>query len=259
MRRQPEHAELVRQSYFDDPLLEAARRFHQSGEWLATREFIPASPGKAVDLGAGRGIASYALASDGWRVTAIEPDPSAVVGAGAIEGMAAEARLEIRIMRSGGESIPLPDASVDMVYCRQALHHAADIAATCKEVHRILKAGGRFLAVREHVLSNEQDLEAFRSSHPMHHLYGGETAYTLARYLDAMKGAGLRVVRVMNPLESEINLFPKSQNEIKCGWAKRLGLKSGRWIPDWVLTVRGRWMSEPGRLYSFVAIKPLHA
>src|SRR5690348_4626147 len=86
VRRQPQHAELVRQCYFDDPLLEAARRFHRSGEWLATRQFIPRSPGKAVDLGAGRGIASYALASDGWRVTAIEPDASAVVGAGAIEG-----------------------------------------------------------------------------------------------------------------------------------------------------------------------------
>ena len=255
MRRQPEHAELVRQSYFDDPLLEAARRFHHSREWAATREFIPASPGTAVDLGAGRGIASYALASDGWRVTAIEPDPSAIVGAGAIQGMAAEAGLDITITRSGGESIPLPDASVDMVYCRQALHHAADLAATCREVHRILKAEGRFLAVREHVLSSEQDLEAFRSAHPMHHLYGGETAYTLARYLEAMKSAGLRVIRVLNPLESEINLSPQSQDEIKSAWAKRLGLDSGRWIPDWVLRVRGRWMSLPGRLYSFVATK----
>ena len=255
MRRQPEHDELVRQSYFDDPLLEAARRFHRSREWVATREFIPSSPGKAVDLGAGRGIASYALANDGWRVTAIEPDPSAVVGAGAIEAMAAEAGLGITIVRSGAESIPLPDASVDMVYCRQALHHAADLPATCKEIHRILKAGGCFLAVREHVLSNEKDLEAFRSSHPMHHLYGGESAYTLARYLDAMKNAGLRVIRVVNPLESDINLSPQSQEEIKKAWAKRLGLKSGRWIPDWILTVRGRWMSLPGRLYSFVAIK----
>ena len=40
---------------------------------------IPRKAGRALDLGAGNGILSYALAREGWSVTAVEPDPSALV------------------------------------------------------------------------------------------------------------------------------------------------------------------------------------
>ena len=84
LRDQPDQRVLVKACYFDDPLVEAAERFWQSAEWKAIAALLPPPNGKALDLGAGRGISSYAMAQDGWQVTALEPDPSNLVGAGAI-------------------------------------------------------------------------------------------------------------------------------------------------------------------------------
>ena len=84
LRNQPDQLPLVRAGFYDDPLIEAARRYRISTEWQTVRRYLPAGQGRALDLGAGRGIASYALACEGWAVTAVEPDSSAIVGAGAI-------------------------------------------------------------------------------------------------------------------------------------------------------------------------------
>src|SRR5690349_8888902 len=88
LRDQPGAQAVVRDAYFDDPLLQAAERYWQSNEWHAVRQIIGIGPGRALDVGAGRGIASYALARDGFEVTALEPDPSDLVGGGAIRALA---------------------------------------------------------------------------------------------------------------------------------------------------------------------------
>src|SRR4051812_17248898 len=95
--QQPGSEVLVKACFYDDPLIDAATRYWQSTEWRAVRDLLPATPGKALDIGAGRGISSYALARDGWNVTALEPDPSEKVGAGAIRKLANEADLKIEI------------------------------------------------------------------------------------------------------------------------------------------------------------------
>src|SRR5437016_10424413 len=97
LRNQPGQETLVRACYYDDPLLGAAQRFAGSDEWKETLALIPAPSGLALDLGAGRGISSYALARAGWQVTALEPDLSPIVGGPAIQSLAKEARLPIRV------------------------------------------------------------------------------------------------------------------------------------------------------------------
>jgi 2-polyprenyl-3-methyl-5-hydroxy-6-metoxy-1,4-benzoquinol methylase len=84
LKAQPEQAELVRSCFFDDPLCTAADRYRHSAEWVAVRSLLGDSRGRALDVGSGRGISAYALARDGWQTTALEPDPSPEVGAGAI-------------------------------------------------------------------------------------------------------------------------------------------------------------------------------
>ena len=180
LKAQPEEVELVRACFFDDPLIDAAERYYASSEWDAVRKLTGPTGGRALDVGAGRGISSYALARDGWQVTALEPDPSAVVGAGAIEQLATASNLPIEVVRDWGESLPFPDASFDLVYGRQVLHHARDLPTLCAEMARVLKPAGTFIATREHVIFKDADLAVFLAEHPLHRLYGGENAYRLA-------------------------------------------------------------------------------
>jgi len=257
LKAQPDRLDLVRSCYYDDPLLEAAQRYHESSEWLAIRKLLrEVSRGRVLDVGAGRGISSYALARDGWQVTALEPDASNLVGAGAIRQLAVDARLEITVVEEECERLPFEDEAFQLVFIRQALHHANDLCRFCREAARVLKPGGFFLAVREHVISRQSDLDAFLDSHPLHGLYGGENAYLLRDYLTAFTAAGLTMAEVLAPYDSDINLFPESREQLKQRAERKLRVR----LPDFVfekvmLPLLNFRDHTPGRLYSFMGVK----
>jgi SAM-dependent methyltransferase len=254
LRSQPDQQNLVYTAFFDDPVSAAAARYHTSSEWNALRTELPREAGRALDLGAGRGIASFALAKDGWDTTAVEPDPSPVVGAGAIRKLVEQSGVPIRIVQHPGESLPLPDESFDLVFCRQALHHARDLRGFCREIRRVLRFGGKLIAAREHVLSRQSDLGAFLKKHPLHYRYGGEHAYTLREYRDAIVSAGLTLDKVLNPLQSDINTFPRTLEELRATIARRLHIPA-KAVPLKALHFLGACLRTPGRLYTFVARK----
>jgi len=266
LRNQPDQRQLVIDGYYDDPLIAAAERYRASGEWREIAQLLHGRAGKALDIGAGRGIASYALAKQGFEVTALEPDPSAIVGAGAIRLLAIEAALPITVVEEFSEGLPFADGAFDVVHARAVLHHMSDLDVACSEMFRVLRPGGLFVAAREHVISCERDLDAFLAAHPLHHLYGGEHAYLLDRYLGALKAAGFDPLRVLPPLRSPINLFPYTIDTLRDALLDRVAQKiPGR--PLWrlmlssdrvfrsLLAVAELFDHRPGRLYSFVGHK----
>ena len=113
-------------------------------DWL-----LPAACQVAVDLGAGTGLLSRALARRVARVVAVEPDDrmAAVLrasSAGAGGTAAGEtAAGEIEVVPGRGEAIPLPDASADAVFVSSAWQWM-DPQLTTAEVARVLRDGGRF-------------------------------------------------------------------------------------------------------------------
>ena len=255
LRDDPGSVELVRACFYDDPIASAAERFFESTEWRETMGLLP-TPGRALEIGAGRGIASYALARCGWKVTALEPDPSAIVGAAAIRELSMASGWPIEVIEQWGETLPFVDKSFDLVYCRAVLHHARDLHILCKEAFRVLKEGGTFLAVRDHVISLRDDLPTFLAAHPLHRLYGGENAFLLGEYLEAILNAGLQIVRTLGPFSSDINLFPDTKAGLKCRIGRRLHLPGFLPIPDLALRIFDWHTDAPGRHYSFVARKP---
>jgi SAM-dependent methyltransferase len=265
-RTQPGNDAEVRNNYFDLPVLQAAERYAAGEEFAEVLRLLGPGGGRRVfEPGAGNGIASFALAKNGWQVTALEPDPSCEVGAGAIRAMAEQAELPIEVVEDFGEKLPFAGGSFDAIFARQVLHHAADLDAMVKELARVLRPGCLCLATREHVADNEVQLVAFQNEHPLHKFYGGENAYPLARYLDSFAKAGLRIRQVWGPLESILNFFPGTETERQKTLrqvADHSYLRFGRLLA-WSENFQRRQLQSftardqtPGRIYSFLVEKP---
>lgn len=267
LRDDPSQQELVMAAYYDDPITQAANRYYNSEEWISLRSYLPMGRGVALDIGAGRGIASYALAKEGYRVTALEPDPSALVGAQAIRTLAEETNLPIEVTEDFSETLPFPDNSYDLVFARAVLHHTSDLEAACREFSRVLKPGGLFIAVREHVISKPEDINQFFDIHPLHKIYGGENAFLLEEYLTAIKNSGLALSSTIRPFDSAINYAPHTLASLKTELAERLAryfpvgkrffskLLSSSFFWHLFLPLLTAIDNRPGRLYSFIAKK----
>lgn len=266
----PAQRQVVVDCYYDRPARDAAVRYWESPEWRAVRELLPRPPRLALDVGAGHGISSVALALDGWNVTAVEPDPSELVGRGAIDALATELALPIRAVAGTAESIPGEDSSFDVVFARQVLHHARELTAACREIYRVLRPGGSFVAIRDHVVTRHRDRPAFFAAHPLHRLYGGENAYRVDEYLSALRGAGFEVQQVLRSFDSVINFAPHTRESLRREMLQRAGRVPlaapllGSAIRreatlDMVLRLMSRVDHRPGRLLSIVCCKPREA
>lgn len=268
IRTRSEFQQLVLDAYYDDPLLGAATRYWQSEEWSAIRNVMPTERGRVLDVGAGRGIASYALAKEGFEVVALEPNSSVTVGAQAIRNLADECDLSIEVVQQPSERLPFDDQAFDVVFARAVLHHTSDMAAACREFFRVLKPGGLFVAVREHVISQASDLTAFFQIHPLHRFYGGENAFLLEQYVGAIRAAGFGLHQVLAPLDTPINYAPHTLQSLQSEVAQRIGgrIPGAKSVLNQALRLPGIWSvmrallqrvdRRPGRLYSFIARRP---
>jgi len=108
------------------------------------------APGEAVlDVGCGTGSLAIAAArrvGEGGVVHGV--DPSAELLARACK-KARRARVEVTFGVATGEALPLPDASFDVVLSTLVFHHLSHdtLRASVAEIRRVLKPGGRMLAV----------------------------------------------------------------------------------------------------------------
>ncbi len=92
---------------------------------------------RVLDVAIGTGL----VAREAARLAG---DPRCVTGLDPSAGMLAEARrqLGVRGVLGVGEQLPVRTASVDFVSLGYALRHLADLTATFREFHRVLKPGG---------------------------------------------------------------------------------------------------------------------
>ena len=107
-------------------------------------------PADVADIACGEGYLSVESAHWARRVIGIDRSADVLKRAKAL----AERRgvENITWKRGDMEKLPLPDASVDIALLSQALHHAANPSRAVAEAARILRPGGRVLALdlREH-------------------------------------------------------------------------------------------------------------
>jgi SAM-dependent methyltransferase len=267
LRNNPDRDDIVRHCYYDDPVSVAAQRFFESPEWKAVLKKLPHRAGmRALDIGAGRGIGSYALVKSGFVVVALEPDPSTLLGAKAISQLGREVDLRFPIVSGFGEHLPFRDETFDVVYGRAILHHAANLKMFCREISRILKTRGRLVMTREHVVSKKEDIPDFIKEHLAIFGHDHENAFLLSEYRDAIASSGIRLDRVVGPFESAINYYPLTCD----GFANKVSELFGKVMPTGAArrvsrsriarTIAGIYLSrrsnDPGRLFSFFGTKP---
>jgi len=106
-------------------------------EHIAAKLTLPAQP-QVVDLGAGTGRASLAMAERGWQVTAVEPGGPML---DVLRERAFDAGLSVRTAQAPAEETGLPKASADLVTAAQAFHWF-DRPRALAEMARILRPGG---------------------------------------------------------------------------------------------------------------------
>ena len=114
-----------------------------SGSWYRRRALEQAGlrPGMTVlDVAIGTGLVAR-------QALAITGDPQSVVGLDVSAGMLAEVGrlLKIPLLQGLMEQLPVADARFDFVSMGYALRHVADLNATFREFHRVLRPGGTLL------------------------------------------------------------------------------------------------------------------
>jgi len=139
-----------------------------------------------VDVGCGWGQ-SFKLLNDRFaprRLIGIDINPH-LLSAAAAE--AARQGIAVEFKQGTSSRLPLPDHSVDLVFCHQTFHHLIDQDGAIREFRRVLKPGGLLLfaeSTRKYISSWIIRL-LFR--HPM------EVQKSAAEYLRMIREAGFDV------------------------------------------------------------------
>ena len=136
-RKDVEHFNRWSQNYDDSWIQRYAGPVHE--EMLRVISAEIATPSTILDVGCGTGrlLRKAAALFPSARLFGIDP----------AEGMVAIARKELpsaAICAGAAESLPLADASVDVVFSSISFHHWSDQLGALREIHRVLHPGGFF-------------------------------------------------------------------------------------------------------------------
>jgi ubiquinone/menaquinone biosynthesis C-methylase UbiE len=96
-----------------------------------------------VDIGCGPGVAARCAARLGATVSGVDPSPVML----RVARLLTWPRANVRYLAGAAEAIPLPDVSATVVWSIATVHHWSDIDAGLVEVRRVLRSGGRMVAM----------------------------------------------------------------------------------------------------------------
>ncbi|HTS51336.1 MAG TPA: metalloregulator ArsR/SmtB family transcription factor, partial [Bryobacteraceae bacterium] len=134
-------------SYFDELAGKFGRHYMPGRSWKGLAETLLAllPPLVVADLGAGEGTFSQLLARRAKKVIAVDDSEKMVEYGSELARKHGVENLEYR--KGDLEDVPLRDASVDLAFFSQSLHHAQHPERAVAEAWRILKPGGRIVVL----------------------------------------------------------------------------------------------------------------
>jgi ubiquinone/menaquinone biosynthesis C-methylase UbiE len=155
-----EHKARVREQFGTGAKDYVASTYHRTGNDLArVAELIEGTPDAvALDVATGGGHTALAIAPHVKQVVASDLTPAMLTAAE--EFITGQGVTNVTFEVAEAERLPFPDASFDIVTCRVAPHHFADVHAFTREVVRVLKPGGRFVLI-DTFAPEDDELDAF--------------------------------------------------------------------------------------------------
>lgn len=141
MLSEPDLASYYPDAYYGDPGMKFRPLVETLVRAIGTRHIrflargVPAG-GRILDVGCGRGVLLAELANRGFDVHGVERSASAAQGA--------DPRAEIRIAPEVAAAGYAPD-SFDAVFLWHVLEHLRDPVGTLREMHRIVRPGGKIV------------------------------------------------------------------------------------------------------------------
>jgi ubiquinone/menaquinone biosynthesis C-methylase UbiE/biotin operon repressor len=148
--------------YFDDLAGKFGRNYVPGRSWKGLAETLLQlmPPMVIADLGAGEGTFSQLLAQRAERVIAVDNSSNMVEFGARLARENGVANLEYRL--GDLESPPIAEASLDLAFFSQSLHHALHPQRAVEAAYRLLKAGGRIvvLDLKRHTFEQARDLYA---------------------------------------------------------------------------------------------------
>jgi ubiquinone/menaquinone biosynthesis C-methylase UbiE len=212
---------------------------HATGEDLRLlAEAVP--PGATVlDLGCGAGHASFAVAARAARVTALDLTPEMLEIVRREAG--ARGLPNVETVRGLAESLPFADASFDLVVTRFSAHHWHDVPRALREARRVLKPGGRMLAIDTAggatplLDTHLQAIELLRD--PSH-----VRDYTASEWTGMLRAAGFTAVEVAREWPLPLDF---------ASWAERMHTP-----PERIAAIHSLWRAAPEEVRQAFHVQP---
>lgn len=107
-------------------------------------DHLPKPLNRLLDVGCGQGLAFSLLEKTFTpaQIVAIDIDPNLLLRAAVAAG---QCGCPVEVKRNSVTRLDLPDASIDMIFCHQLIHHVANQAGALRELFRVLAPGGVLL------------------------------------------------------------------------------------------------------------------
>jgi ubiquinone/menaquinone biosynthesis C-methylase UbiE len=147
-------------------------------------------PAVVVDIATGPGSTALALAPVAGRVVGTDVSPGMIDTAR--ERAAAAGIANVTFEVAAVERLPFGDGEVDVVTCRIAAHHFADVPLALREIVRTLRPGGA-LVLLDSLAPDEAEVAAFLHQIETRRDPTHVRAYTAGEWVDMVEAAGFAV------------------------------------------------------------------
>jgi ubiquinone/menaquinone biosynthesis C-methylase UbiE len=179
------------------------------------RALLAGATGDVLEIGGGTG-ANLDYYGDGVRtLTIVEPEKPMLRR---LERHIEQSAPQAKALRAPAEDLPFNDASFDVVVSTLVLCTVDDVPRALRELHRVLRPGGRLLFI-EHVRSDDEKLARTQDRMLPINVRIGHGCHPNRRTLDSIREAGFEVTSLER---DKLKHTPKFIQPLIVGVAARL-------------------------------------